>query len=144
MKTPRETRTSETRINEMRETYEMDYISPLSLPRGVAKEGYVYRWVSRHYKGEENFRIEEMAAQGWTIVPSDRASKVDLDPLNRNPLSKQYFCYKDLILMELPEVYAKQRDARFNEMNANKIKSLRGVSNDMGNFTKSLPSINSF
>ncbi len=140
----RNNREAELRVHEMRDEYNMDYVSPLALPPGVAKEGYSYRYVCTGIKGAENFRVEEMAAKGWTLVPADRAPKFDLDPLDRNPLSKKYICYKDVILMERPDVFCKKSTAAFNEMNANKIKSLRGVSNDIGSFARPLNSINSF
>lgn len=141
----RNTRDSETRIHEMRDEYNMGYVSPLSLPPGVAKESYSYRWVNTGIKGGESFRVEEMAAKGWTLVPADRyPSSYTFDPLERNSLSKRFITYKDLILMERPEIYSKQEITKFNELNANKIKSLRGVTNDLSSFTKPLNSINSF
>ena len=140
----RTSREMENRTNEMREVYETDYISPLSVPEAVKRDGYSYAWVRKDIRGQEDFRVEEMAAKGWTLVPADRAPGIALDPLERNPLSRKYLCYKDLILMERPEVYSKQETARFNKMNAEKIKSLRGVSNDIGSFSKPLTSINSF
>jgi len=137
-------RETENRIHEMRETYDNDYISPLFIPSGIKKDGYSYAYVRKDIRGQEDFRVEEMASRGWTLVPADRAPGLTLDPLDRNPLSKKYICYKDVILMERPEVYSTQETSRFNKMNAEKIKSLRGVSNDIGSFSKPLTSINSF
>lgn len=144
MKNTRSSRESETRPNEMLDEYNMDYVSPLSLPPGVAKEGYSYYWASKGVRGEEDFEVERLAAKGWTLVPVDRAPAYSFDPLKRNPLSAEYICYKDVILMERPEVFSKRETAAFNELNANKIKSLRGVSNDIGSFARPLNSINSF
>lgn len=138
------TRDTETRAHEMRETYDMDYVSPFTLPKGVAKDGYSYAWVRMSIKGQDDYRVEEMAAKGWTPVPSDRAPNFSFDPLERNPLGRKYMTYKDVLLMERPEIFSKKEEARFNEMNANKIKSLRGVSNDIGSFARPLSSINSF
>ena len=140
----RSTRDSEKRVHEMRETYDMEYVSPLSLPPGVKKEGYSYRYVNISSEGEENYRVEEMMARGWTPVPVDRAAKFAVDPLGRNPMSKKYICYKDVVLMERPEIYCKKSREAFDKMNANKIKSLRGVSNDMGSFDTRAAPINSF
>ncbi len=122
-----ESRTAEIRANEIRETYDMDYVSPLSVPPGVIQEGYSGRWISTNYKGAENFRIEESSRQGWTMVPRDRAPGLNLDPLNKNPLSKQYFVTQDVILMEIPTEILKSRDMMRNQKRANKIKSLKGV-----------------
>lgn len=138
------TRESETRAHETRENYNMEYVSPFTVPPEVRKEGYSYAYVRREIKGQDDYRVEEMAAQGWTLVPAERASNYSFDPLDRNPLSKKYFCYKDVILMERPESLCKRKEQKFNEENANKIKSLRGVSNDIGGFARPLNSINSF
>jgi hypothetical protein len=140
----RSTRESETRAHEQRDHYDMDYVSPLAIPRGVAKDGYSYAYVRKDIKGQDDFRVEDMAAKGWTPVPADRAPGYSFDPLNRNPLSKLYITYKDVLLMERPEEYSKRETQRFNEYNANRVRSLRGVSNDLGGFAKPLNSINSF
>lgn len=140
----RKDREVEMRTHEMREVYDSEYTSPLSIPPGVKKDGYSYRWVNTGIKGAENHRVEEMASKGWTIVPAERAPGFCFDPLGRNPMYKQFICYKDVILMERPEVYCKQATDAFNKYNDNRIKSLRGVSNDIGSFSRPLNSINSF
>lgn len=139
------TRESDLRSHAMRDDYDMNYISPLDIPASVEKDGYSYRWVNTSIKGEENYRIDEMAAKGWTLVPVDRSPNIAFDPLGRNPLSKQYICYKDVVLMERPAVYSDRERARLDTINRNKIKSLRGVSNDVGNMSyTSTTSIDSF
>jgi hypothetical protein len=138
----RSTRDSETRIHEERQEYSMGYTSPLSIPFGVEKEGYSYRWVNTGIKGEANFRVEEMAGKGWTLVPADRAPNRTFDPLGRNPFSGKYIAHKDVILMERPDIYSKKETEAFNRMNESKIKSLRGVT--MGEGKGTIASINSF
>jgi hypothetical protein len=138
----RSTRDSEARIHEERPEYSMDYMSPLSIPFGVEREGFTQRWVNTGIKGEANFRVEEMASKGWTLVPADRAPGRTLDPLGRNPLSGKYIAYKDVILMERPDIYTKKETEAFNYLNANKIRSLRGVAS--GNSNNSVAYINSF
>lgn len=140
----RSTREAENRAHDTRPEYDTDYTGPLTIPPGVKKDGYSYRFVNTGIKGAESYRVEEMAAKGWTLVPADRAPGFCFDPLNRNPTYKQYICYKDVILMERPEIYCKQSTETFNRFNDNRIKSLRGVSNDVGSFAKPLNSINSF
>ncbi len=140
----RKDREVETRVHEMREVYDTEYTSPIAIPPGVKKDGYSYRWVNTGIKGAENHRVEEMAAKGWTLVPADRAPGFSFDPLERNPMSKKFICYKDVILMERPEHFLKRETDNFHRLNDNKIKSLRGVSNDLGSFSKPLNSINSF
>ncbi len=144
MKNTRSTRESETRDNEMLQSYDMNYLSPLSIPQRVKKEGYSYAWVRKEIKGQDDFRVEEMASKGWTPVPADRAPGFAFDPLDRYPLSNKFFTHKVLLLMERPEIFSNKERAAFNEMNANKIRSLRGVENDLGSFAQPLKSINSF
>lgn len=139
------TREQETRSNEQRPTYDMTYVSPLALPRGVAKDGMVYHWGRMSAKGKDDYRLEELLSDGWSVVPVERAeSYVSLDPLNRNPFGKQYICKKDVILLEKDARLVNERTRQFNEYNANRIKSLTGVSNDMGGVARPLNSINSF
>ena len=139
------TRESELRSHEMRDDYDMDYVSPLRVPEGVKKDGFSYRWVNTGIKGEENYRIDEMASKGWALVPVDRSPGITFDPLGRNPLSKQYICYKDVVLMERPTVYSDRDKSRLDKINRDKIKSLRGVTNDVGNMSHTTTtSIDSF
>lgn len=139
------TRESELRSHEMRDDHDMDYVSPLHVPEGVIKEDFSYRWVNTGIKGQENYRIEEMGSKGWLLVPVDRNPGITFDPLGRNPLSKQYICYKDVVLMERPSVYSDRERARLDKINRDKIKSLRGVTNDVGNMSHTTTtSIDSF
>lgn len=145
MKNNRSTREEETRNDEMLESYNMGYVSPLSVPPGVQKEGFSYYWAPKGIRGEEDYEVERLAAQGWTLVPASRApAGYSLDPLKRNPLSTEYICYKDVILMERPEIFSRRETEAFNKLNANKLKSLRGVSDDLGSFSSPIRSINSF
>lgn len=137
-------RESESRKNEMRQEYEMFYASPLSLPQGVAKEGFSYHWASRSTRGEENYEVERLAREGWTLVPADRAPDRCSDPLKRNPLAEQYICHKDVILMERPTILSERKTAALHALNENRIRSLRGVSNDIGSFGRPQSAINSF
>jgi len=139
------TRESETRTHETRPTFNMDYASPLSLPPGAARDGFYYRWGRIHVKGDNDFRIEELMQQGWTPVPTDRVpSYVNLDPLGRNPLGNKFIIYKDAMLLEKEARLVNERIRQYDEYNVNKIKSLKGVTNDLGGFGKPIVSINSF
>lgn len=144
MKNTRSTREAETRANEMLESYNMNQSSALDVPVRIKKDGYSYAWVRKDLRGEMDGRVEEMAAKGWALVPADRAGTTSLDPLERNPLAKKYYCYKDLILMERPEEFSRRETETLNRFNENKIRSLRGVSNDIGSFAAPIKSINSF
>ena len=138
------TRQSEKRIYEALPEYDMDYESPLEIPASIKKDGYSYRWVNIAIKGEENYNIDKKASRGWRLVPKDRASGISFDPLNRNPLSESYICYKDVVLMERPTVYCNKEREHFEKVNRDKINSLRHVSNDIGEFNKHTTSMNSW
>jgi len=129
---------------EMRPQFNMDYQSPLEIPQAVKKDGYSYSWVRKSVRGEDDFRVEQMAARGWTPVPSSRAPGLSLDPLDRNPLAKKFISYKDVILMERPSAYSQREEEDFNRLNRMKIRSLPGVSDDMRDFTRALPSLGSY
>lgn len=142
--TSRTSREAEKRSHETLETYDLDYTNPLFIPAAVKKEGYVYHWARKDIRGESDYRIEVLSSQGWTPVPMDRINNAFADPLERNPMSTKFSVFKDVLLMERPEIYSKKAAEQFNELNANKLKSLRGVSNDISGFAKPLNSINSF
>jgi len=59
-------------------------------------------------------------------------------------LAKKWFCIGDLIAMERPEEFSKRETEALRRLNENKIRSLRGVSNDIGSFASPTKSINSF
>ncbi len=139
----RTSREIESREHETMDEYDMDYANPLSLPYGIAKEGFSYAWVNTNIKGVHNLRVEEMTRKRWVTVPADRNINVSLDPLGRNPLSTQFNTYKDLILMERPDHYSKRETQYQNHKTENQIKSLRGVGDDHGRSAPS-HSINSF
>lgn len=119
---------------EMRDVMHMDYLSPLEIPAAVKREGYTQAWVRKSVRGEDDFRVEEMVARGWTPIPSSRCPGLSLDPLNRNPLSKNFICYKDVLLMERPQIYSDREWQALDRLNRSKIRSLRGVQEDKPDF----------
>ena|ERR1043165_2073622 len=141
MKNGRTTRESESREHEARQEYNMNYVSPLTLPQGVRKDGYTYYWAN---KDSDTYEVERLMRKNWTLVPIDRAPNYCADPLKRNPLAEQYICYRDMILMERPEIYSQQEQAAHNAFNANRIRSLRGVKDDISSYGSPAHSINSF
>jgi hypothetical protein len=132
------------RREEMRPQIHMDYLSPLEIPHSMRKEGYSYAWIRKSIRGEDDFRVEQMAARGWTPVPSSRCPALSFDPLDRNPLSKNFICYKDLLLMERPSVHSQREEEAFHRMNHHRLNSLRGVADDLRDLHKPLPGIHSF
>ena len=134
----RESRETELRTHEMREIYDVDYRSPFEIPAGVKKDGYEYHWARKDIKGHDDYNIERLVSQGFSPVSADRSSSISYsDPLGRNPLSKQFICQGDLILMERPEIYGIKRRERQHEMSRSKLSSLRHVTNDIPSFNRS-------
>jgi hypothetical protein len=123
-------RETETRAHEMRDVQYMEYVNPLSVPYGVAKEGYVYHWARRDVKGQPDYRVETLAQKGWTLVPADRAVHKTHDPLGRDPLAAKWICYKDNILMERPAEMSKREKAMQEQRSIEKMRMIRGVQND--------------
>ena len=133
----RSTRLGESRTNEMLKQYNMEYVSPLELPPGVARDGYKYYWANKDIPHQ----VETLVRKGWEIVPSDRCPSYSVDPLKRNENMNSYIWYIDLILMEIPEVLAQKERAYVQARADHAINSLEGVSTD---FSSSIKQINSF
>lgn len=87
-------------------------------------EDYEYRWVRTEVRGANDYRFESSMSEGWRPVPRDRVSDVGYcDPLDRNPNSKNYICFKDVIYMERPrrlgmDTARKQREKTDNATRA--------------------------
>lgn len=123
----RSSREREMRDHTMLPEYNMGYVSPLALPHGVAREGHTYYWAERNFTTE----VEQLYSKHWTLVPSDRCPHYTGDPLGRNPYAAKYLCYKDLILMERPEVFAQQEKRLFYLKNQEVMNSLKDGSNGL-------------
>lgn len=137
MEGKRNTRLAESRANEMLKQYNMEYICPLDLPHGVARDGYKYCWANR----EVPHQIENMVRQGWEIVPSDRCPTHSVDPLKRNENMNNYIWYMDVILMEIPDYLAQKAAAYKQARTDNAVATLEGVTTD---FMAPVRQINSF
>jgi hypothetical protein len=128
-------RESEMRSLNMLSEYSMEWMGPLEVPPGVAKEGFSYYWATRKIAGEDYFEVEKLARRGWTLVPADRAPSFSYDPLGRNPYCGQFIATHDMVLMERPEKYLEyEREALHREIDQRYF-SCRGVSDAYGNYT---------
>jgi hypothetical protein len=129
MENKRLTRMGESRANQMLKQYNMEYVSPLDLPVGVAREGFVYCWANK----DASHQVESLIRQGWEVVSSDRAPGHAIDPFKKYENMNSYFWYKDAILMEISEVLA-SRIRNYNQSLAdNAMASVQGhVSTDTG------------
>ena len=130
VKRARPSRKRPVKREEMRPVMQMNYLSPLEIPGAVKRDGFTQAWVRKSVRGEDDFRVEEMVARGWTPVPASRCPGLALDPLGRSPLSQKFVCYKDVILMERPSVYSEQEGQALYRLNRSNIRSLRGVQED--------------
>ncbi len=119
-----------TRDDDTREEFVMNYSSPLAIVDRFKEDGMDYRWARRSTQGQDDFRIEELSLQGWTPVPASKAPKFTADPLNRNPLSKEFITYKDTLLMQRPSKYSNYEREQLKLKNRDQIRNLRGVSDD--------------
>lgn len=126
MEDRRNTRLAESRQNEMLKQYNMEYISPLDMPHGVARDGFRYCWANK----DAPHQVEMMCRQGWEVVSSDRAPSYALDPLKRNENYNAFFWWGDAILMEIPEILHQRMRAHNQAMADAPIRSLQGVYTD--------------
>ena len=126
MEDKRSTRLAESRQNEMLKQYSMEYINPLDMPHGVAREGYKYAWANK----DAPHQVESMCRQGWEVVSSDRAPGYAMDPFKRNENLNAFFWYMDAILMEIPEILHQKIQAYNQQLADNPMRSLQGVYTD--------------
>jgi hypothetical protein len=135
-------RTIENRESEMRHDYSMLYDDPLSVPYEVRDPNKSFHWARLFIKGDADYSgVEGLARKGWSLVKRVKGSEIDLDPLGRNPLAKEYYVSNDVVLMSIDKKVRDERDKSFYHLNDSKLR-IKGVSHDSLAFTK--PSISSF
>jgi hypothetical protein len=119
------------REDEMREECYMGYFSPFSVVDKIREEGKSYRFARKSILGQNDYRVEELAMQGWVPVSAEKIpGAFKADPLGRNPMANDFYCYKDTILMERPEIYSEREREQLRRKNIDIIRNLRGVSDD--------------
>lgn len=126
MEGKRSTRLAESRQNEMLKQYNMEYVSPLDLPHGVAREGFKYAWANK----DAQHQVETMCRQGWEVVSSDRAPGYVMDPFKRNENLNSFFWYRDVVLMEIPEILHQKIEAYNQHLADTPMQTLQGVYSD--------------
>lgn len=141
MKNKQTTRDAESRVNEILTKYTMDYVSPLFVPHALRREGYSYKWVRKDVRGQEDYRVEECVTEGWVPVPADRLEGFCPDPLDRNPLSKKFKTYKDLMLVERPSIFCDAERNGLHKMAHEAMENLESASHES---PYGKPTINSF
>lgn len=128
----RNSRETDIRTHQLRDNYSSDYISPLHVPEEVRRPGYDYYYVRTDVKGTNDHRLEEMINfKGWSPVPAERLKSYKSDPLGRNKLTKDFICFKDVMLLERESIYTQRDLQRQDDLNTQKLKSLQGVTRDV-------------
>ncbi len=127
MKNKQPSRDAESRTNEILAKYTMDYVSPLFVPYAIRREGYSYKWVRKDVRGQDDYRVEEVTAEGWEPVAADRLEGFCPDPLDRNPLSKKFKTYKDLMLVERPTIFCDAERNALHKASHQALESLEAV-----------------
>lgn len=141
MENKRMTRLAESRSNEMLKQYNMEYVSPLALPHGVAREGYMYCWANK----EMPHQVEGLIRQGWEVVPSDRSPSFSIDPFKKYENLNSYLWYMDAILMEIPEILGNRIKAYNQSLADRAMQTIQGhVSNDNTMYGGGMRGIHSF
>lgn len=69
--------------------------------------------------------------KGWSPVPAERLKSYKSDPLGRNKLTKDFICFKDVMLLERESIYTQRDLKRQDDLNTQKLKSLTGVTRDV-------------
>jgi hypothetical protein len=134
-------RLAESRTNEMLKQYNMEYVSPLALPHGAAREGYMYCWANK----DMPHQVEGLMRMGWEIVPSDRSPSYAIDPFKQYDNYAPYLWYKDAILMEIPEILGMRLKAATQSLADKAMYSIQGhVSTDTSMHGGVMRGINSF
>jgi len=123
----RTTRDEETRDMHLSENFKFGNANPYDLPRGVFREGYSFHWGRTYVKGLIDNNLEHLMRKGWELVPASRTTGTSLAPLNRNPLSKEFICTYDTILMERPIDYRKREIKEEQRITEEKTRLLPGI-----------------
>jgi hypothetical protein len=129
-----ESRSMELRDNNLNPVMNMLYRDSLYFSPDEIPEGWNYRWIRVSLKGEpDNSRPVQMRRMGWTPVPADRyPERVFEDPWGRLNHMRNYIHHDGLVLYERPAHYAQQEQEYFNKLNHERVNSMPGIQNLMG------------
>lgn len=141
----RATRAAESREMNMTLEYNMEYTSPLDPPPGVMKDDHDYCWPAYEFQGQATYDVQKKAAQGWSLVPRDRAPEFSFDPMKRNPMEGQYLCWGPHVLMERHKRLGIREQEHHDQKKMQVLNSLRGtVTNDLQTGFNSVRRISEF
>ena len=120
-KTVKTSRVSQTRVKEERPKV---WTPPSSLDAPPAPDGYRHRWIRAESMGQDDSRnMSGKIRSGWDLVRSDEYPDEDY-PSVRDGKYAGVIGVGGLLLARIPEELAKQREAYYNQMNADRNEAL--------------------
>ena len=120
-KTVKTSRVSQTRVKEDRPKV---WTPPSSLDAPPAPDGYRHRWIRAESMGQDDSRnMSGKIRSGWDLVRSDEYPDEDY-PTVAEGKHAGVIGVGGLLLARIPEELAKQREAYYNQMNADRNEAL--------------------
>ena len=120
-KTVKTSRVSQTRVKEERPKV---WTPPSSLDAPPAPDGYRHRWIRAESMGQDDSRnMSGKIRSGWDLVRSDEYPDEDY-PTVAEGKHAGVIGVGGLLLARIPEELAKQREAYYQQMNADRNEAL--------------------
>ena len=124
-------RSAEIRENDLRLMPYGESISLLSIPPGVERPGYKYKWACIAIRGEETNDVNEALWNRWEIVPKSRMTFNNyIESTIKTRFSEEGIVRRDCLLMEIDERLYDQYVAKKQASAATEIQNVRGLSRD--------------
>ena len=120
-KTVKTSRVSETRVKQARPKV---WTPPSSLDAPPAPDGYRHRWIRAESMGQDDSKnMSGKIRSGWELVRADEYPDEDY-PSVKDGKYAGVIGVGGLVLARIPEELAKQREAYYNQMNADRNEAL--------------------
>jgi len=120
-KTVKTSRVSQTRVKQERPKV---WAPPSSLDAPPAPDGYRHRWIRAESMGQDDTRnMSGKIRSGWDLVRGDEYPEHDYPTVNDGKYAG-VIGVGGLVLARIPEELAKQREAYYNQMNADRNEAL--------------------
>ena len=120
-KTVKTSRVSQTRVKQERPKV---WAPPSSLDAPPAPDGYRHRWIRAESMGQDDTRnMSGKIRSGWDLVRGDEYPDHDYPTVNDGKYAG-VIGVGGLVLARIPEELAKQREAYYSQMNADRNEAL--------------------
>ena len=120
-KTVKTSRVSQTRVKQEKPKV---WAPPSSLDAPPAPDGYRHRWIRAESMGQDDTRnMSGKIRSGWDIVRGDEYPDYDYHTVNDGKYAG-VIGVGGLVLARIPEELAKQREAYYSQMNADRNEAL--------------------